>query len=71
MLIATLTWPEAFVGASAVIALALVLSVLIWSVFRTGQTAIRKDAGHRKLVEDLRKDVDRLRVQLQGSRPSG
>lgn len=35
------TWPEAFVAATIVIALAGVLCTLIWSIFRTGQTAIR------------------------------
>jgi hypothetical protein len=37
-----LTWPEALVGATAIGALVLVLSVLVWSIFRTGQAAIEK-----------------------------
>ena len=44
MTIAALTWPEAVVGAVSVAALGLVLAVLIWSIFRTGQTAIRNEA---------------------------
>jgi hypothetical protein len=43
MIIAALTWPEAFVYVAAIAAVALVLSVLIWSIFRTGQTALRGD----------------------------
>jgi hypothetical protein len=36
-----MTWPEAAVYISGAAALGLVLSVLIWSIFRTGQTAIK------------------------------
>jgi hypothetical protein len=46
-------------------ALGLVLSVLTWSIFRTGQTAIRKDSEQRKLVERLRREVEELRAQLR------
>jgi hypothetical protein len=40
MSIAAMTWPEAAVWISGIAALGLVLSVLVWSIFRTGQTAI-------------------------------
>ena len=40
---AALTWPEAAVRISLIAAVALVLGVLIWSIFRTGQTAIKKE----------------------------
>jgi hypothetical protein len=53
------------VGATLIAALALVLSVLTWSIFRTGQTAIRKDSEQRKLVERLRREVEELRAQLR------
>jgi hypothetical protein len=67
MTIATLSWPEAVVGATTVAAIALVLSVLIWSIFRTGQTAIRQEAGERKLIESLRTEVEQLRAQFERS----
>jgi hypothetical protein len=43
MTIATLSWPEATLYIAAIAAAALVLSVLIWSIFMTGQTAIRNE----------------------------
>jgi hypothetical protein len=43
MSIATMTWPEAAVWITGIAALGLVLSVLIWSIFRTGQTAIKHE----------------------------
>ena len=43
------------------IALALVVCVAIWQVFRTGQTAIKKESGRQDSVADLRKDVDELK----------
>ena len=67
MTIATLSWPEAVVGATTVAAIALILSVLVWSIFRTGQTAIRQEAGERKLVESLRTEVDQLRALVERS----
>jgi len=45
--LAALTWPEAFVGAISIATIGLVLSVLIWSIFRTGQTAIRYERDDR------------------------
>jgi hypothetical protein len=44
MTIAAMTWPEAAVYISGIAALGLVLSVLIWSIFRTGQAAIKNEA---------------------------
>jgi hypothetical protein len=67
MTVIALTWPEAFVAATAVAALGLVLSVLVWSIFRTGQTAITRDSGQRDLVAGLRGEVDLLRAQLERS----
>lgn len=68
MTIAALTWPEAFVGAVSVAALGLVIAIAIWQVFRTGQTAIRKESGAtRELVESIRAEVDELRSRLEPS----
>ncbi len=44
MTIAALTWPAASIYIALIAAFALVVSVLIWSIFRTGQTAIRSDS---------------------------
>jgi hypothetical protein len=44
MTIAALTWPAASVYIAVIAAVALVVAVLIWSIFRTGQTAIEKDS---------------------------
>ncbi len=69
MTIAVLTWPEAVVGATSIAAIALMLSILIWSIFRTGQTAIKHEDGQSRLIEGLRVEVDELRAQLQQSTP--
>jgi hypothetical protein len=63
--IAALTWPEAAVYMSGIAALGLVLSVLVWSIFRTGQTAIRTESKQREPVERLRKEVEELRTRLE------
>jgi hypothetical protein len=47
MALATLSWPEAFVYVAVIVTAGLVLSVLIWSIFRTGQTAIRSESRGR------------------------
>jgi hypothetical protein len=47
MTTATLTWPEASIYIALIAAVALVVAVLIWSIFRTGQTAIRSDSRKR------------------------
>jgi hypothetical protein len=70
MTLIALTWPEAFVAATAVAALGLILTVLVWSIFRTGQTAIKRDSGQRDLVAGLRAEVDQLRAQLERSAPA-
>jgi hypothetical protein len=70
MTIATLTWPAAVVVATSVAAGGLVLAILIWSIFRTGQTAIKEDSGHRKDVERLDREVDELRAELERRAPA-
>jgi hypothetical protein len=47
-----------------VAAVAVVVSVLIWSIFRTGQTAIKKEVRQQEAV-------DRARAELgTGGRPA-
>jgi uncharacterized membrane-anchored protein YhcB (DUF1043 family) len=70
MTIAALAWPDAVVHATWIAAGALVVAVLIWSIFRTGQTSIRGDIRQRELVDKLRTDVDELRARLERSIPS-
>jgi len=70
MIIAAISWPEAVVEATGIAALALVISVLVWSIFRTGQTAIRHEPRQREELETLRAEVDELRGRLERS-PSG
>ena len=36
-------WPQAIVWMTAIASAALVLSVLIWSIFQTGRTAITSE----------------------------
>jgi hypothetical protein len=43
MIIAALSWPEASIYIAVIVGVALVAAVLIWSIFRTGQTAITND----------------------------
>ncbi len=64
MLTAALTWPQALVGSVSVVMLGVVISVATWQIFRTGQTAIRKEAGRGESVGALRDDVERLRAEL-------
>ena len=52
MTVAALAWSEAAVLIAAIAGLALVLSVLVWSIFRTGQTAIRSKGRYRERVDD-------------------
>jgi hypothetical protein len=47
MTIAALSWPEAAVYIAVIVAVGQVVAVLIWSMFRTGQTAIRSDSRQR------------------------
>ena len=65
MLIGDLSWPQAMVESVAILSLALVVSVAIWQVFRTGQTAIKKESGREDGVAGLRKDVDELRELVE------
>jgi hypothetical protein len=66
MTLAALTWPEASVYVAVIAAGGLVVAVLVWSIFRTGQTAIRSD----KRVDNLRRELDELRARLEQSIPS-
>ena len=54
MLVAALTWPQASVYVALIVSAGLVLAVLIWSIFRTGQTAIRSESRQREPDSDLR-----------------
>jgi hypothetical protein len=54
MTIAALSWPEASVYIAVIVAAGLVVAVLNWSIFRTGQTAIRSDRRERNRGDDLR-----------------
>ena len=61
MLIGDLSWPQAVVESVAILSLALVVCVAIWQVFRTGQTAIKKEVGRSDTVADLQKEMDELK----------
>jgi hypothetical protein len=54
MLVMAMTWPEASVRMTLIAAVAVVLSVLIWAIFRTGQTAIKKEIRQHEELEKLR-----------------
>jgi hypothetical protein len=54
MTIAALDWPEAAVYIAVIIAAGLVASVLVWSIFRTGQVAIRNESRRGERVDDRR-----------------
>jgi Flp pilus assembly protein TadB len=69
MTIAALTWPDALVWSVAIAALGLVLAVLIWSIFRTGQAAIRSEKRQHEELQSLRAEVDDVRAHLQQSTP--
>jgi cytochrome c-type biogenesis protein CcmH/NrfG len=47
MTVAELSWPQASVYITLIVAAGLVLAVLIWSIFRTGQAAIRVESRRR------------------------
>jgi uncharacterized membrane-anchored protein YhcB (DUF1043 family) len=67
-----MAWPEAVVVATSVAALGLIISVAVWQIFRTGQTAIRKESGQtQEDVERLRAEVDELRSRLEPSISTG
>jgi hypothetical protein len=50
MTFAALTWPEASVYIALILGVSLAVSVLIWSIFRTGQTAIRNEGRQHDRV---------------------
>jgi hypothetical protein len=52
MTIAALNWPAAAVYIAGIVAAGLVVTVLVWSIFRTGQTAIRSDSRQRQGVDN-------------------
>jgi hypothetical protein len=47
MTIAALSWPAASLYIALIVSVALVVAVLIWSIFRTGQTAVTSDSRKR------------------------
>jgi hypothetical protein len=47
MTFADLTWPEASVYVALILSVGAVVTVLVWSIFRTGQTAIRYENPKR------------------------
>lgn len=44
MTIASLSWPAASIYIALILTVGLVVAVLVWSIFRTGQTAIRVES---------------------------
>jgi hypothetical protein len=54
MTIAELSWPTASVYIALIVSVGLVLSVLISSIFRTGQTAITSDSRQREARDTRR-----------------
>jgi hypothetical protein len=48
MTLAELTWPEASIYIALIAGTTFVVAVLIWSIFRTGQTAIRSEARDQR-----------------------
>ena len=70
MILAALSWPQASVYVALIISAGLILAVLIWSIFRTGQTAIRSETRQGKPIDNLRRDVQDLRTQLERFRVS-
>jgi TRAP-type C4-dicarboxylate transport system permease small subunit len=65
MTVATLTWPQASIYVALIASAGLVVAVLIWSLFRTGQTAIRVDSRQQESLERLRRDVEELRARVE------
>jgi hypothetical protein len=54
MTIAALSWPAASVYIALIAAVALVVAVVVWSIFRTGQTAIRSEDRMRGAADERR-----------------
>jgi hypothetical protein len=57
VIVAALSWPQASVYIALIVTIGLVVAVLICSIFRTGQTAIRSER-RAALAADERKRVD-------------
>jgi hypothetical protein len=70
MTLAALNWPDAVVWSVSIAAAGFVLAVLIWSIFRTGQTAIKNDGRQRELIDHLGRRVDEPRAGVEQSAPS-
>jgi len=51
MLVATLTWPAAAVWITLIAAVGLVVAVAVWSIFATGQTAIRHEIARTESAD--------------------
>ena len=51
MLIAALTWPEAAVRITLVATIGFVVAVVVWSIFRTGQVAIKKELREQRELD--------------------
>jgi hypothetical protein len=56
--IAALTWPEAAVRMTFIATVGIVVAVLVWSIFRTGQTAIKFEPERRKPAEQRSREAD-------------
>jgi hypothetical protein len=54
MTIAALTWPAASIYIAVIVGATVVAAVLIWSIFRTGQTAITNDSRKREPGDNRR-----------------
>ena len=48
MTIAAVSWPAASIYIALIVSVAIVVAVVIWSLFRTGQTAITSDSRKRQ-----------------------
>lgn len=51
MIIAALSWPAASIYIAVIAAVALVATVLIYAIFRTGQTAITSDNREQEATD--------------------
>jgi hypothetical protein len=58
MTIAALSWPAASVYMAVIAAVAVVACVLIWSIFRTGRTAIASESQRREASDSRRLSAD-------------
>ena len=53
MTVAALTWPAAAVYIALIAGVTVVLAISIWSVFRTGQTAIKKEVREERAAREV------------------